>query len=110
MHSLDPLRPRAPRVLVLAMLGMFLAQSAFAGTAAPWDTAFQIFVDWLTGTSARLLIIIAAAIALYGLMFAEGGSVWRRFGYVGFAAAALGVITNIVDQIFGTGGALLTGP
>ncbi len=94
------------RTASLVMLGL-LAGSVHAGQAAPWDAALQTVVGWLTGPTASFVIIIAAALAIYGLFFSEGGNVWRKLGYVGFGAALLGVIANVVSSLFAGGAALL---
>lgn len=92
---------------MVALVALFSAEPAHAGTAAPWEGAMQLVVDWLTGTTARLIIIVALAIACYGLAFAESGSAWRRFGYIALAGAILGVIVNVVDALMTGTGALL---
>lgn len=98
---------RLAKPAVIVALAAISVAPAYAGTAAPWEGAMQMIVDWLTGTTARLFIIVAAAIALYGMAFAERGSVFHKIGYVGMAAALLGVIVNVVDLLMGGSGAIL---
>lgn len=106
MHRYLRLQRLAPAAAAIALVWL-VAEPAHAGTAAPWEGALQMIVDWLTGTTARLFIIIAAALALYGMAFAERGSVFHKIGYVGMAAALLGVIVNVVDLLMGGSGAIL---
>lgn len=96
----------AKPAVAVALVSLCVAP-AYAGTAAPWEGAIQLVVDWLTGTTARLFIIVAAALALYGMAFAERGSVFHKIGYVGMAGALLGVVVNLVDLIMGGSGAIL---
>lgn len=96
----------APAAAAIALVWL-VAEPAHAGTAAPWEGAIQLAVDWLTGTTARLFIIVAFALALYGMAFAERGGVFHKIGVVAMAGALLGVVVNVVDLIMGGSGAIL---
>ena len=110
MHSST--RSRSPfRVLPLVtFLGLIASEPAWAGTAAPWEPALQLLLDWMTGTTAKVFIAVALVLALYGLAFAEGGTIWRKVGYVAFAGALIGVVVAVVDGLMGTAGAVMLVP
>ena len=46
---------------VLGCAGLLIAVSGPAMAAAPWETALQTVVNYMTGTTAHLLAIIAVA-------------------------------------------------
>lgn len=94
----------------MALLIGFCAMPVFAsGTEAPWNGPVKTVADWLTGPTAKLIGLIALALAAYGLMFAEGGAVWRKVGLAGLGIAIVVALPNIAEGLFGSGGALVGG-
>ena len=55
---------------VLGCGGLLIAVSGPAMAAAPWETALQTVVNYMTGTTAHLLAIIA--VAAVGVMMLAG--------------------------------------
>lgn len=87
---------------VLAGTMLLLPEVAFAGGfgRAPWERALQTLVDLLTGTTARLVAIIAVAAVGY-MTFAKGMIPWGFGLSVIFAIAIIFSAASIVDLFAG---------
>jgi type IV secretion system protein TrbC len=75
-------------ILVTVLLSSALPAFAGDGGGMPWDGPLEAISANLSGPTARRLIIIAICVVGLGMMFSEGGSVFRKCLYV----AAGGVI------------------
>ncbi len=97
------------RLLLIALALICLAPTVFAtgGTDAPWNSTLESVVGWFTGNTGKLIITIGFMFAIYGLVFSEGGSVWRKIGIASLAAAIFGFSANLLDKFMGGGGVLL---
>jgi len=89
--------------LVLGLGAALLAEPALAQTLEPVDNVLQILVDALTGTTARLVAIIA--VAVIGLLTIFGRVEPRLFlmGFLGIAV--IFGSAEIVDTLSGAAGA-----
>lgn len=90
-----------------AALWLMATPAAHAGERAPWHDPLQKLVDWLTGETMLLFIIIAAGVALIGMMFSERGGMARRVFGIVLAGAILVGLGSAVTTLFGATGALL---
>ncbi len=97
------------RLLLIAFALACLAPTVLAagGTDAPWNSTIVSVAGWFTGNTGKMIITIGFAFAVYGIVFSEGGTVWRKVGYASLGAGVFGVIGNLMDKFMGGGGVLV---
>ena len=88
---------------VAAALAIAGARAAGA-TTAPWDSAAQTLLGWLTGPTAVTVGLIAAAVAIYFAFFSErgGGGLAKVVAFV----SVLVVLVQIGSTLWSASGAL----
>lgn len=101
-QSQPTILPLFVSVIALTAVLMLLPDVAFAfgGRGAPWERALQTLVDLLTGTTARLVAIIAVAAVGY-MTFAKGMIPWGYGISVILAIAIIFGAASIVDLFAG---------
>ena len=80
-------------------LFLFSSQPAYAAGGAAWEKALQTAVDYMTGSTARLLAILA--VAGFGIAAFLGRISWKRAIEI---AVGIGIVfgaATIVDNLTG---------
>ena len=86
-------------ILLLTMLNAYAST-----TGLPWEGPLQKILDSLTGPVAKILGVLAIAIAGFGIAFGEAGSGMRRIFQVVLGLSIAFTASTLVVTLFGFSG------
>lgn len=86
-------------ILLLTMTNTYAST-----TGLPWEEPLQKILDSLTGPVAKILGVIAIAIAGFGIAFGESGSGMRRVFQVVLGLSIAFTASTLVVSLFGFSG------
>jgi len=86
-------------ILLLTMTNTYAS-----ATGLPWEGPLQKILDSLTGPVAKILGVIAIAIAGFGIAFGEAGSGMRRVFQVVLGLSIAFTASTLVVTLFGFSG------
>ena len=108
---------RSPIILAAAATVLFIGSPAFASSIPgvptmasagplPWESVLGVVASSITGTTAKLLALLAFAICGIGFLFSEGGSGMRKLLGIGVGISLIVGAGSLVGTFFQSGGGL----
>ena len=90
------------KVVFVMLLLLVAAANVFAADDAPWNNSLEKLLDWITGSTAKLVVIIITALIGIGLAAGViGGEAGKqKIFYVVIGGAVVFSAQTIVSKLF----------